>query len=46
MSEWTLITPDPYNTYKSANDMWSKFSDYFLTIPGLRCSLETAEYVW
>ncbi|GFS03182.1 adenosine deaminase CECR1 [Elysia marginata] len=43
MAEWTLITPDPYNTYKSSNDMWSKFSDYFLTIPGLRSSLETAE---
>ncbi|RUS71571.1 hypothetical protein EGW08_020664 [Elysia chlorotica] len=43
MAEWTLVTPDPYNTYKSANDMWTKFSDYFLTIPGLRSTLETAE---
>ncbi|GFN86041.1 adenosine deaminase cecr1 [Plakobranchus ocellatus] len=43
MSEWSLYTPDPYNTYKSSNDMWNKFSDYFLTIPGLRSTLETAE---
>lgn len=43
MSEWTLVTPDPYNTYKSSNDMWNKFSDYFLTVPGLRCGLDIAE---
>ncbi|RUS71572.1 hypothetical protein EGW08_020665 [Elysia chlorotica] len=43
MSELSLVTPDPYNTYKSENVIWNKFGDYFSTISGLRNSLETAE---
>ncbi|GFR69921.1 adenosine deaminase CECR1 [Elysia marginata] len=43
LSELSLFTSDPYNTYKSANDIWSKFGDYFTTFNSLRSSLETAE---
>ncbi|GFS03190.1 adenosine deaminase CECR1 [Elysia marginata] len=43
LSELSLFTPDPYNTYKSENDIWEKFGHYFSTISGLRKSLETAE---
>ncbi|KAK3777780.1 hypothetical protein RRG08_038030 [Elysia crispata] len=43
MSELSLFTPDPYNTYKSSNDIWSKFNDFFTTFLSLRSTLETAE---
>ncbi|GFR69928.1 adenosine deaminase CECR1 [Elysia marginata] len=43
MSELSLFTPDPYNTYKSANDIWSKFNNYFATFRGLRNTLKVAE---
>ncbi|RUS86632.1 hypothetical protein EGW08_005581 [Elysia chlorotica] len=43
LSELSLFTPDPYNSYKSSNDIWNKFNDYFTTFNSLRSTLETAE---
>ena len=44
MSELSLYTPDPYNTYESANDIWAKFNNFFRTFLSLRSNLAVAEY--